>query len=76
MSHTHDKFMCLDRPHNITKEAIHAVTSFYSIGELPLLRSVPKNDVEKLTRSRWDGRVVTINNINDPVMINNELLRS
>lgn len=60
--------MWLDRPHIITKEVIHAVTGFCSTDEVPLLRSVPKNDVEKLTRLKWDGRAMTVNNINYPAM--------
>lgn len=61
----HDQFMWLDRPHKITKEAIHVVTSFCSTGEVPLLMSIPKNDVENLTGSRWDKRAITMNDIND-----------
>lgn len=60
--------MWLDRLHKITKEVIHAVIRFCSTDEVPLLRSVPKNDVEKMIGSRWDGRSMTVNNINDPAM--------
>lgn len=67
-SRIHDQFMWLDRPHKISKEAIHTVTRLCATGEVPLLRYVPKNDVEKLTRSKWDGRAMTVNNISDPTV--------
>lgn len=60
--------MWLDQPHKITKEVIHAVIGFCSTSEIPLLTSVPKNDVKKLTGSRWDGRAMTVDNINDLVV--------
>lgn len=41
--------MWLDRPRKIIKEAIHAVTELYATSEVPVLRSIPKNDVERMT---------------------------
>lgn len=68
LSRIHDQFMWLDQPHKITKEAIHAVTIFYSTGEVILLRSMPKDNVEKVTGSKWDGKAMPMSNINDPVV--------
>lgn len=48
--------MYLERTHTITKEAIEAVTGFYSTGEVPKLRQISKETVNTLTGSTSDGR--------------------
>lgn len=68
LSQIHDQFMWLDRPHKITKEAIHVVIGFCSTGEVSLLSSVLKNDVEKIIGSRWDGKTMMVNKINGLAM--------
>lgn len=57
--------MWLDRPHKITKEDIHAITRLSIISEVLVLRSTPKDNVTKLTKSKWDGQEMTINEIED-----------
>lgn len=49
LSRIHNQFMCLEIPYKITKEAIHPVTELCATGEVLVLRSIPKNDVERLT---------------------------
>lgn len=68
LSRIHDQFMWLDWPHKNYKKAIHVVTGFCATGEVPVLRSIPKNDVESLTHSKWDDREMTVNNIIDPIV--------
>lgn len=65
LSRVHDHFMGLDRPHKITKEEIHVVNGLCSTDEVPILRSIPRNNFVELTKSRWDGRAMTINEIDD-----------
>lgn len=66
LSKIHNQFMWLDRAHKITKEDTHAVTGLWATGEVPVLRTIPKNEVARLTKSKWDGRAMTINEIEDP----------
>lgn len=67
-SRIHNQFMWLYRPHKITKEAIHVVTKLWATGEVPLLRTIPKDDVNRLTKSKWDGHAMTMNDIDDLAM--------
>lgn len=62
----HDHFMWLDKLHNITKEAIHVIIGLWATGEVPILRSIPKDDVSKLIKSRWDGRPMIVDENEDP----------
>lgn len=66
LSRIHDQFMWLDRQHKITKESIHVVTRLWATGEVRMLRTIPKDEVTRLTKSKWDGRAMTINEIDDP----------
>lgn len=50
--------MWLDRPHKFFKELIHVVIGFCATCE----------DVENLIGSKWDGREMMVNNINDPTV--------
>lgn len=50
----HGDKMYLERTHDITPEAIHVVTSFCNIGEVPALRKVIKTEMTKLTGSMSD----------------------
>lgn len=59
----HDEFMWLDKPHNITKSAIKAVTCLSSVGEIPALRNVKNQMVIKATGYQFDKRLMTINDI-------------
>lgn len=68
MSRIHDQFMWLDRPHKITKEAIHTVSGLWSTGEFPILRSISKDEVIQLTKSKWDCYAMMINYIDDPTV--------
>lgn len=46
----HGDKMYLERTHDITLQAIHAITDFYNIGEVPALRIVSMTEMSKLTR--------------------------
>lgn len=46
--------MYLERMHDITPEAVHVITGFYNIGEVPTLRKVIKTEMTKLTGSMSD----------------------
>lgn len=54
LSRVHDENMYLERTHTITKEAIQAVTNFYSTSEVPVSRHISKDTVYSLTRSTSD----------------------
>lgn len=60
--------MHLECTHDITLEAIHAVTSFYNIGEVPTLKKVTKMEMTKLTGSLSDQWAMTINTIKDDLV--------
>lgn len=60
--------MYLERTHTITKEAIQAVTSYFSIGEVPEQRRISKEMVFTLTISTSDKHSFSIKNIKDPAV--------
>lgn len=61
----HDQFMWLDQLHKFTKEGIHTISELWETGEVPVLRSITKDEVAQLTKSKWDGREMTVNEIED-----------
>lgn len=69
LSHVHGENVYLDRSHTITKEAIHAMTSFWQIGEVPKLRTNSKETMIVLTQTTVDDRAISVNNIIDPTII-------
>lgn len=60
--------MYLEKTHDIIAEAIHAVTNFCNIGEVPVLRKITKTKVTKLTGSVNDKREMTSNTIEDDLV--------
>lgn len=68
LSRVHSDKMYLERTHDIMPQAIHAVTSFCNIGEVPTLRKVSKMEMTKLTSSTSDSRGMTVNPIKDDVV--------
>lgn len=66
--HVHGGNMYLDRSHTITKEAIHVVTGFWQIGEVPKLRKISQNTIIELTKTTCDSRAMSVNNIQDEVV--------
>lgn len=68
MSRVHGDKMYLERTHDITPQAIHAVTSFCNTGEVPALRKVSKMEIAKLTGSTSDSQGMTVNPIEDDLV--------
>lgn len=64
----HGDNMYLEWTHDITPEAMHAITNFYNIGEVLALRKVSKTEMSKLTGSVSDSRGMTINSIKDDLV--------
>lgn len=60
--------MHLEQTHDITPEAIHVVTSFCNVGEMPALREINKMEMTKLTGSVSDQWGMTINPIKDDLV--------
>lgn len=50
-------------PHKITKQEIQVVTHLNEIGEVPILIKVSNNTVIATTSSKFNRRVMTINDI-------------
>lgn len=67
-SRVHGRKIYLDRSYNITKEAIHVVTSFYQTGEVLELRKILQNTVIELTKTTYDAHATSISNIQDEVV--------
>lgn len=65
LSIVHGDKMYLERTHDITPEAIHAINGFYNVGEVPALRKISKKEMTKLTGSVSDSRGMTFNSIKD-----------
>lgn len=63
LSKIHDKFMWLDKPHEITKTIIKVVTCLNSTGEVTSLRNVKNQIVTKVIGSQFDKRAMTISDI-------------
>lgn len=59
----HDEFIWLDRPHKITKQAIHVVTFLAETGDVPSLRKVSNDTIVATTGSKFDSRAMTVNDI-------------
>lgn len=59
----HDESIWLSKPFMITKDAISVVTGLCSSSELPGLKYVKNQVVTDTTRSRFDKRAMTINDI-------------
>lgn len=68
LSRVHGEFIWLDRPYKITKEDIHAITSFPQTDQTPRRKKIPKNEVEKLTGATFDNRSMRISTIRDKVV--------
>jgi len=66
LSRVHDNFMWLNRPFKITKDAIKVVTGLHSSKGLPVLKSVKNQTVSEATRSKFDKRAMTIEDITNP----------
>lgn len=60
--------MYLERMHDITLEAIHVVTSFCNVGEVPDLRKISKMEMTKLTGFVSDSWGMTVNSIKDDLV--------
>lgn len=61
LSRVHSDKMYLERTHDIMLQAIHAVTIFCNIGDVPALRTVSKTEMSKLTSSVSDSRGMIVN---------------
>lgn len=68
LSRFHGENMYLERTHTIKKEAIQAVTGYFSTGEVPELRKISKDTVFNLISSTSDGCSFSVNNIKDPAV--------
>lgn len=68
LSQVHRENMYLERTHTITKEFIRVVKSYFSTGEIPMLRQISKDTIFKLTGSTSDKCAFSINNIRDLVV--------
>lgn len=54
LSRFHGDKIYLERTHDITMEAIHVVTNFCNVGEVPVLHKITKTKVTELTGSMSD----------------------
>lgn len=63
LSKIHDEFIQLEKPHNITKQAIQAVTCLSATGEIPSLRKVQNTTVAVVTGSQYVNQSMTISDI-------------
>lgn len=68
ISRFHGDKMYLERTHDITPEAIHAMTSFCNVGEVPVLCKITKTKVTELTGSVSDQRAMTLNTMKDDLV--------
>lgn len=68
LSRVHGDKMYLEWTHDITPEAIHAVTGFCNIGEVSTLRKDIKTEMNKLTGSLSNQQGMTINPIKDDLV--------
>jgi len=66
LSRVHDNFLWLNKPFKITKDAIRAITGLHSSGGLPVLKSVKNQTVSDATRSKFDKRAMTVEDITEP----------
>lgn len=54
LSRVHGNKMYLERTHDVTPHAIHVMTGFYNVGEVPVLCKITKTKMTELADSMSD----------------------